>query len=687
MRCHAHSKGFSPLAASLILTTAALGQVPTAATRRAEQAPPPAFRETRELPSGGRHGLPLPAAPTLYSIGDPSDAEQLYLELLNRSRRDPAAEGVRLRDTTNPRIRNAYYQENPDGSVRWIVDTNLFAQAMAAIPPAAPLAFNSKLTAAARDHSAWMLANVVQSHDQDGVSTSQRVTNAGYQWAGVAENVFSYAYDPDHGFAGFEVDWGEGPHGMQEPPGHRNNNHELMFYEIGIGVVRGRNSKTVGGVLYDVGPELVTMNFGVAPSPVAMVTGVAFYDLNGNQFYDEGEGLGGVRVDVSGSSYYAVTSASGGYAVPTANGVRTVTFTAAGTAPVTKSVTVESNRNVKADLMLSYTAPVPAGSASPFVNVDNSYTFTTVPGATGYVLRTTRLSAYATVEGAEQGGASAVADVTPGYTVITTEAKTVEGTHTFHLAHPGDSENPPRDQVLRLLPTFRGGINPQLKFASRVGFATEDQIARAEVSTDEGATWTTVWSQPGNGGRGETSLTRRTVSLAAAVAGRQFQVRFVFAFSSGSWFPQADPGFGLYLDEIAFTDVEQVIGTEVTPVSGANSFVFRPSTAGTYGVALQAVAGARPLPFSTPLIVTAIPRPNTPVIALSPPVIGPNGKIRLDFAVTSGSASNFALERAPAAGGPWSAVADATLSAVSATSYTYRFTPTESVGFLRVKVQ
>src|SRR5262249_26659009 len=163
-------------------------------------------------------------------------------------------------------------QLNDDGSVRWSVDTNYFATIMAALNPVPPLAFNAKLIASARGHTQWMLDKATQSHDQDGISTSQRITNAGYDWMVVAENVFAFARGVFHGHAGFEVDWGEGPHGMQDPPGHRNNNHNDLFHEVGFGVVNGSKSRVEGNRTITVGPQLVTVNFGSQKSAVPLVT-------------------------------------------------------------------------------------------------------------------------------------------------------------------------------------------------------------------------------------------------------------------------------------------------------------------------------------------------------------------------------------------------------------------------------
>lgn len=47
-------------------------------------------------------------APQLYSIGSPTKEEQLYLELINRARANPAAEGIRLAGTTEADVLSSY---------------------------------------------------------------------------------------------------------------------------------------------------------------------------------------------------------------------------------------------------------------------------------------------------------------------------------------------------------------------------------------------------------------------------------------------------------------------------------------------------------------------------------------------------------------------------------------------------
>src|SRR5690242_924638 len=71
------------------------------------QAPPPA-PPVEVRPPGTVRPSPRPQGPTVYSIGDPTDEEQLYLEYINRSRADPSAEGVRLATTTDADVLSAY---------------------------------------------------------------------------------------------------------------------------------------------------------------------------------------------------------------------------------------------------------------------------------------------------------------------------------------------------------------------------------------------------------------------------------------------------------------------------------------------------------------------------------------------------------------------------------------------------
>ncbi|RPJ31796.1 MAG: hypothetical protein EHM35_12070, partial [Planctomycetaceae bacterium] len=458
-----------------------------------KQAPPAPPAEVRENPVG--ISPPEYKGTTLYSIGTPTDEEQLYLEYINRSRANPVAEAQRFAATTDPDVLSAYGFYDVDlGLMQYQFSTN---------PPVGPLAMNARLLTAARLHSGDMFTNVFQGHVSSmGLNLANRVSAQGYSWSAIAENVFSYAESVFHGHAGFDVDWGNSPYpgGMQTPPGHRNNIHSATYREVGIGVVNGRNTSG----LEEVGPQLVTQDFGTEASSVAFITGVVFYDVNTNGFYDAGEGIGGVRVDSAGSRYYCMTPTSGGYALPvTSNGNYVVTFDAPGLSRVV-STNVTSLRNIKVDFAPPYTPPVLSGPNPAYLDQDNAYSFTPLAGATAYDWERTELAAYTAIEGAENGLANVTVVNSPGYSVLAS-LPVASGSYSFHLAHLE-----PEDQFLTLNAIVRPSATSQLSFAQNLAWATDAEIARAQVTTDGGASWQNLWSQAGNNGPGQSSFTTVT---------------------------------------------------------------------------------------------------------------------------------------------------------------------------------
>ncbi len=132
---------------------------------------------------------------------------------------------------------------------------------------------------------------------------------------------------------------------MQDPPGHRNNLHEPDHREIGVGIVHGSNNK--------VGPMIVTQNLGTRSgfdSP--FLVGVTIIDSDEDAFYDIGEGLDGVRIDVDGALFYTLSSTHGAYAVPLpGDGAYSVTFSKTGFASQTIAFAVSEGTSVKIDYL------------------------------------------------------------------------------------------------------------------------------------------------------------------------------------------------------------------------------------------------------------------------------------------------------------------------------------------------
>lgn len=218
-----------------------------------------------------------------------------------------------------------------------------------------------------------------------------------------------------------------------------------------------------------------------------------------------------------------------------------------------------------------------SGSANPPAERLSRYTFPTAPKATSHEFRASRLEAHTGVEGAEEANPGVVAAVSALFPLVQTEFA-ASGSNSFHLIHA----RPLRPQSFILGHTFVPSSASELRFQSRLAGATADQIARVEVSLDEGSSWREVHAQAGSGGNGEEAFALRTVSL-APFAGRAIWVRFNYGFIFGPA-SNVKPGIGVvgwYIDDIEVTAAQRLADPIVTAGS-VPSFDFVPPTPGEY---------------------------------------------------------------------------------------------------------
>ena len=323
-----------------------------------------------------------------YSHGDPTPEEQHMLEMINRARANPTAEGIRLMDTQDGSVQQAYSY--------WKIDKAATKAAFTKYPQRPPLAFHPNLIQVSRIHTADMVAKNFQGHTgSDGSSMADRYGRVGYQSQGMfGENVAAYSNSVWHGHCGLNVDWGTQ---NQIDLGHRKNimNFENYNYtEIGIGITY------TGAGIPNVGPYVITQNFGMRGQ--RYVVGVVFDDKNKNQEYDPGEGIPGVRVQPSSGSYHAITSTSGGYAFPY-TGTSTITVTASGGGlPSEMRQTVQlTGDNVKVDFMPGGSVPSAVTLAYPANSATNTQLpanlgWKSIKGATGYQLQVSTSQGFST---------------------------------------------------------------------------------------------------------------------------------------------------------------------------------------------------------------------------------------------------------------------------------------------------
>jgi uncharacterized protein YkwD len=286
-----------------------------------------------------------PAAATgqqQYDCGDPTGAEQQVLEMINRARANPTAEGQRLH-----------------------IDINEGLPAGNTAVPRPPLAMNKDLLASARAHSQDMYVRKYFDHvDPDGHDPYFRMTAAGYTYVApnAGENI---AVSSKSAPAGLEdllmVDAGE------PGRGHRvnllNTDTVHLYREVGVGYysgatpIAGASDPNLDGL-----KDFLTQDFGSSATG-PFVLGVVYTDTNHNGVYDPGEGLAGVTVAPDSGGWFAVTGTAGGFAFPVGTS-GSITVTASG-GPMWESMSapvVLSGANAKVDFVVP-----PAPTATPHV--------------------------------------------------------------------------------------------------------------------------------------------------------------------------------------------------------------------------------------------------------------------------------------------------------------------------------
>jgi hypothetical protein len=288
------------------------------------------------------------------------------------------------------------------------------------------------------------------------------------------------------------------------------------------------------------------------------------------------------------------------------------------------------------------------------------------------------LSAFTTVEGAENGLTNVTVVSSPGYSVQDSNVA-ASGTYSFHLAQPNGA-----DQFLTLNPVFLLRTNSQLSFSKRLGSASTNQFAKAQISTNRGASWQDLWLQTGSGGVGESSFSGVTNSL-SSYAGQTVQIRFEYEHPLGSYYSQTNVGFGFYVDDISISNAEELL-SQVTGNVTATSFYFLPANSSDYLLAVRALLPGRTLNWGTPFRVSI--SSSAPIIQIVAQPVLSGTQIQMDFTVASyRSGMSFQLWKAPSPDGAWALDSSASIVTITPNS-TFRATTqtgSASSAFYRVK--
>ena len=268
----------------------------------------------------GAVAAPASADHTPLGPVEPSGHEQEGLWALNRARNDPARYGDEI-------------------------DLDL-----SGVLPQQPLALDLNLTGSARFHGEEMLGHDYFAHTSEvtGIGPNQMAVDHGYDlfgdglgaiW-GAVNNIESIAFGvnliPDYPEAVRLLIIDDGVPSL----GHRKH---LLAIETGwqdhseVGFGRAATGST----------RHYAIHTGYRSLADRFVTGVVYDDLDGDGGYDRGEGLGGVTIDVGGTT--AVSYAEGGFSIPVAPGPYMVTCSGGPFAGEAIGLVDVSTQNVELD--------------------------------------------------------------------------------------------------------------------------------------------------------------------------------------------------------------------------------------------------------------------------------------------------------------------------------------------------
>ncbi|MBL9146405.1 MAG: hypothetical protein JNM99_22185 [Verrucomicrobiaceae bacterium] len=221
-----------------------------------------------------------------------------------------------------------------------------------------------------------------------------------------------------------------------------------------------------------------------------------------------------------------------------------------------------------------------AGTNTPSTS-GQGYTFNSIAQADSYQVEVSTGSTAAWTEGAEDSPAPQITEgISAGYTLRQTGLVRT-GSKAFQLTYPSGVFS---DQTFTVTRNVIPGATSNLQFYDRARFSVTTTTLEAQVSTDNGSTWTTVSTRNGVGlssALWDASWISRNVSL-SAYAGLPIQVRFTMKANGGSVTQGASSSFGFFIDDITITNATQLVNTTTTMLAGsATSFNLNATTAGS----------------------------------------------------------------------------------------------------------
>ncbi len=252
------------------------------------------------------------------------------------------------------------------------------------------------------------------------------------------------------------------------------------------------------------------------------------------------------------------------------------------------------------------------GPEAPSPSGESVYQFNTVTAADGYQLRIANQAPATWIEGAET--LDTIKDGTSNSYPLQTNSLSSGGSKSFHLLFPSFGQ-----QSFEIDRTLIPGNNSILSFKTRFRFFFPHSRFRAEISDNDGTSWTTLYEKAGTNASGlsaEWDDTWTTINQAIPNTYQNHPVRLRFLIETNGSFYEWNPGntaahYGVFIDDVQVANSSQILREEVTLLdSEASSFQFDSTTAGddlsvenAYLLQIAPIIGGHQFSYTSPIIV------------------------------------------------------------------------------------
>jgi hypothetical protein len=319
-----------------------------------------------------------------------------------------------------------------------------------------------------------------------------------------------------------------------------------------------------------------------------------------------------------------------------------------------------------------------SGTNRPSVNENNPYSCTPSanPNNTGYQWVASQSTNGNLADKALNGLTNFTISPSPMYPVIINPP--VGSGKCFHLTHTN-----PAPQLLQFTEMLFPATNTSLSFQSLLGYATTNEVARVQISTNNGGAWVDIYAQPGTGGSGEAAFAARTLSISNC-AGQITRVRFDYDYAGGSYYSQTSANVGWCVENILITNASQLVNF-TTNATVSTNLNFVPAETGNWVLEARAVIFNQfGLDWSPARQLMVVTNTALTLVLLGSPAITA-GQAQIPFTVTQGAASSFNLLQAGQITGPWTTNTGAVLSTlVAGSSFQFTTPNAATTAFYRV---